>query len=53
MKPINEQKRTNGNRAVSALGALFGTASTVITWLTTVLVIGFWTWQWLKSTGTC
>jgi hypothetical protein len=28
-------------------------ASTVITWLTTVLVIGFWTWKWMKSTGTC
>ena len=27
--------------------------STVITWLTTVLVIGFWTWKWLKSTGAC
>ncbi len=29
MKPINEQKRTTGTRAVSAFGALFGTAAIV------------------------
>ena len=23
-------------------------ASTVITWLATVFVIGFWTWRWMK-----
>jgi hypothetical protein len=21
--------------------------STIVTWLTTVFVIGFWTWQWI------
>ena len=29
MKPINEAKKTTGNRAVSALGALFGTVAIV------------------------
>jgi hypothetical protein len=29
MKPINEHKRTTGNRAASALGALFGAAAIV------------------------
>ena len=23
-------------------------ASTVITWLATIFVIGFWTWRWVK-----
>jgi hypothetical protein len=23
-------------------------SSTIITWLATIFVIGFWTWRWLK-----
>jgi hypothetical protein len=26
-------------------------ASVVITWLSAIFVIGFWTWQWLKESG--
>ena len=26
-------------------------ASAVITWVSAIFVIGFWTWQWLKESG--